>query len=415
MALRRADDPDSDSLRDLTTRRLAPTRSSPEPPSLLHHPVVGVSLVLIAASAAQALVWLINTRLLSDGASANVPLAPSSLVASDLLYTSLENVIKAMDQSAMPPDRLMFGLGLTMSMAAAGFWYAVIRLYLGPAWALAAGLIWALHPLPAFLAQRPGPLTTAIFLVPAFLTSLLWWTKVTRRRTALLAGLTGGLLGLINVATLVLMPLLAAFAFLAAQRPRRAWQGVALMLASAAIPMAVVLISSEHQGRPLPTVQMNVDLWSALHNSHGPSIAIAARAHTEAAGAQGQGQALAWLGRQWLDRPYPTTLALLQGVWRTTYATAGGSFENILLALQVGAMVPAAWGAIVALAWPGYRRKTALLLSFAIGWWLSAALAQPLARQFIPVETVFITLAVVGLADLYERLFGRRLIAQPTA
>ena len=95
----------------------------------------------------------------------------------------------------------------------------------------------------------------------------------------------------------------------------------------------------------------------------------------------------------------------------TVHTTADRRFERPLLALQLMWMVPAIWGAGVAARYRPWQWLLVMAACFVLSLWLLAALLEPLARNLTPIGGFGIVFGLIGLADAYERLFGRRLLA----
>jgi hypothetical protein len=110
-----------------------------------------------------------------------------------------------------------------------------------------------------------------------------------------------------------------------------------------------------------------------------------------------------------IDSPAASLQWFGRRTWRTFYATSAGHFQRPLFATQVAVLLPAIWGAVVCLRQPAWRWPAAASLLLVGTHWIVASIAEPLARSLAPLGGMLVIFAVVGVADAYERAFGRRL------
>jgi hypothetical protein len=371
---------------------------------------VGISLVLICAAFGQAATWVVNIRLLAASAENLGGIAPSPLIASPVLYKGLYQAIDYLNHSALPTPRILFSVCLLLSMLSAIGWYAVARLFLGRAWGLWAGILWGVNPLIAFLAQRPGPLALSIVTVPFAWALILAWSRSRRRRTAFVGGLAAGL------ATLASAPMLLGFAFSAplllavTRRRRKAWQGFALLWLGLALPLVtlVLLVRSGAVENPLPAFADH--FLASLDEGDGSAISRAMRNPIPPNEPTGPVRLRA-IAHEVAHSPAELPVWLLRRMWRTIYATSDGHFQRPLFAVQLALLVPAIWGAVVCLRQPRWRGRALASMALIAAFWLVAAIAAPFARSLSPIGGMVTIFALVAIADLYERAFGRRLSA----
>lgn len=380
------------------------------PPPLLHHPLIGISIALVVASIAQIGVWAVNTRLIEAPSLVPVRTDPSSLVASEVLFELLTEAAGHLATPKWPDQRLVFSACLLLSMASVVAWYIVARLTLGAAWGMWIALLWGIHPLYAWLAQRPNALALSICAVPFAWTLLLWWGRSRRRRVAFIAGIGVGLASCatpIAVAALLLpLPLLSLV-----NRRRGRWlSGFGALLIGVALPITVAgfLISSERIKPPWPT--FSSDLFDALDTADGSAIARAARLQLAGASQEPSLRAHELLWRQARLDPAGTGIWLARRFRQSIYATADGTLERSILALQVAILLPGLWGVWTGLHRADWRWATAASLVLLISFWLMCAVAEPRVRSLAPVSGVFVMFTLMGIADIYQRLFGHSLV-----
>ncbi len=386
---------------------------TPEPrpaKPLTHQPLVAISLVLICATLGQLGTWVVNVRLLTPSMDAVAVSPPSMLLADPLLFNALQWTVDRLNRSEVPGPRLMFGVCLLLAMASTVAWYAVARTWLGRAWALWAGLLWAINPLFAFMAQRPGPLTLSLVLVPTAWWFMVRWSRSRHRRTALLAGITAGITA---VAT---PPMLFAFAMgspllLASIWGRRkSLQGFLLMALGFALAPAIVSVLVQQHRIDNPARAYADQLLLTLDGSDAPRITPTAARAAEAEGSMAPTRFAALL-REVARSPVQWSTWLGRRAWRTLYSTADGHFERPLFIVHLIVLLPALWGAVVCLCQPVWRWPSLAGILLLVTFWLIAAIADPLARSVAPAGGVLAIFALVAISDLYERAFDRELAA----
>jgi len=381
--------------------------SGPLPLPLYHHPVVALSLVLMVACLAQIAAWLVSTRL--PFAAAQPPPNPAVYgYLSALLETRLGAMVPA-----QKVDSALFIAALSICVLSAAGWYGVARAGLGTRWGLWTALLWVVHPSFAFIAQRAGPLALVILLTPVSLGLLLWWRKRRRHRRALLAGAALGLLALTSLHGLLLAPILIV-AILLAPFHRKVRARGALFLC---VGFGLVMATATMVLRPpfqLSEAARHVDTcWRLSLESDHPELS--ATVSPEAAAVSPAEPCACLLLQYFRESPGESLRWLAGRLWRSVYATVTGTLQRPLFAMQMFFLVPAVWGCIVALRYRPWRWTAVVCCLFAAIFWLLAGLMGPLARNLTPVGGIPVILALIGVADVYERLFGRRLtsIRQP--
>jgi hypothetical protein len=370
------------------------------------HPVVSISAILIVASIGQICVWLIRMRLVNSP-----PLASSAAIVHGWLYEILIDNVSLLFESIGHLDTVIFlfmlGLGLLSTLA----WYIAIRSAFGPAWGLAAALAWSAHPGFALLVQQPVPLVLEIFLVPVCLTTLFWW-KSSRYRLLIapFVGLPLALLSLVGNIGLCMVPIIVGAMCFAGKRLTIRFISAFLCLTVYVCVIALWWMSWMNEPQRVQLkYKMGYDLWSSVEISERTPMAIAAD-HWLAAHPQEKVPSVArFLLEQ--TRTSPLTIAhwLALRSLRVITATSDGRFKRPLLALQLLTILPAIWGCIVALRYPPWRWAAMVGILLITVTWLLAALAEPLARNLAPIGGMGITFAFIGIADVYERVFNRRL------
>ncbi|HOA73952.1 MAG TPA: hypothetical protein PL151_01775 [Phycisphaerae bacterium] len=380
---------------------------------ITHQPVVGVSLVLIAATCVQIVVYLVNAQFLARAGDIVIE-PPSPLVASGQTYEWFTSSIERMDVFGVPAERVSFSVLLVLTILSSVGWYTVGRKFLGPAWAIACGGLWAGHPLFGFLAQRPSPLTLCLVCVPFAWAVILWWYRSGRRRVAFLAGLLAGASTFVSLALglafVLSVPVLFATGRVTQRRP---WPAFALIWLGFLLPMLVAAELVRHSLAANPLIEFQTDLLRVLEDESTP-VAPTLTAEVGPTGATSElspRRVLALLSDSVKRSPFQWIGWLSGRAWRTVYATADGHFERPLFAVQMAVMLPAVWGAVVCLRQSFWRWPAIAGLILLGTHWLMAMLVEPLARSLAPAGGVIVLFALVGVVDLYERAFGRQLQA----
>ncbi len=392
----------------------SPRLASPVPPlpPITHQPLIAISVVLMCASLGQLAAWLVNARLPVPMVSEASSMVPSAIVANPLPFTALQDRLDRIDSEAVPARRLLFRVCLVLGLLSTVVWYAATRKLLGPGWAMWAAAVWSLNPLFAFVAQRSTALTLVLFAVPLTWALLLWWSRSRRRRVAFVAGLAAGLTTHTTLAMPLAFALAAILLLVSLRNGRKSWQGFGLLWLGFAVPIAISLgmIPSGTIATPLPKFSTAVSV--ALDNNDGSVVARAMRAQAVLAVEGQSGQAAERWHAAWRElkrSPGELPTWLLGRAWRCLYATSDGRFQQPLFALNLAILVPAIWGALVCLHQRAWRWQAAAGIAIFSAFWLTAAIFEPLARSMAPVGCMLVVFALVAVADLYERAFGRRL------
>lgn len=385
----------------------APAPAPVDPPPLTHQPLVAVSVVLIVATVAQITVYLVNARLIAQAVE-TVLVLPSSLVANGLAFDGLSVLVERLNASDVPDSRLIFSVLLVLSILSTVCWYFVARQLLGAAWAPWTAALWALHPLFAFLAQRPSPLTLCLFCVPLAWGLILWWHRSRRRRVAFLAGFVAGLSTLASLAVGVAFVLCTPLLFATGRLDRRPAQSFMLIWIGFAIPLLVAWYLVTQAVIAPPFGAFSRDLIRVIEAGQSPLSRPMSSRVSRTSGTQSV-DSLQIVGYDILDSPGPWGQWLAGRAWRTLAATADGKFQRPLFAAQMTVVVPAIWGAVVCLGQSRWRWPAVAGILLLVVHWIIAAIAEPLARGLAPVGGILVLFAVVGIADIYERAFGRHL------
>lgn len=376
---------------------------------LTHQPIVAVSLVLIAASVAQLAISLVNARFLAGGSDAGVA-APSSLIANDRTFEAFTSVLQRAAPSPATGDRIVFGVLLVVAILSSVGWYAVARLMLGPAWGLWCGAVWALHPLFAFLAQRPSALTLSLVCVPVVWALLLWWNRNRRRRVAFLAGIVAGFSVFVSMPMAPAFVIAASVLFATGRFKRRSVQSFPLIWLGFFLPLVGVWFLLGNSDASSPLGSFSTDLSRAFEDNTTFGRAIQVRIGPNST--PPLAELIGIIGAEFLRSPVAGARWFAVRIWQTLYATADGHFQRPLFAVQMVFLIPAVWGAAVCLRQRFWRWPAVACLILVASHWLAAAVAQPLARNVAPVGGVVVLFVLVAVADLYERAFGRRLEAR---
>lgn len=382
-----------------------------------HHPVIAISLIMMVASVVQVGVWMVNTRLRG---LVPVPLTPSWVTANGLLFDIVHDAVAGLTDEPDLNQPIVFVGCLVISLSSGIAWYAAARMALGPAWGFWTGLCWVAHPSFAFVAPRPSPLTLAFVMVPVVWWALLWWHRSRRRLAALLVGVTLALFLLVTIQGVILLPAIALAMLLAKAGRGRRWLATGLVLVGFAaslaisVPATVPRLVQKVEGTDRYELEQRLtrQLWRALDDRDGSLIAEAAREERKSL-VPGTNHTPPWVFFASEFRESPPTVArwYVARVWRTLYDTADGKLRRPLLSLQIAWLIPGLWGYVVALRYGPWRWQAVTAGLFVAVAWLLAALAEPRARNLTQVGGFGIMFALVGVADVYERVFGRRLAA----
>lgn len=390
----------------LPIRRARPVAGPAEatlPLPLHHHPVVALSLILMAGCLAQVAAWLVQARLPASG-----PILPPAGIAHGYLFNALAVHLHRLVPEAQF-DPALFVASIALCLLSAGGWYAVARSAIGPAWGLWTALLWVVHPCLAYAAQHPGPLVLQAVLVPFSLALLLRWHQAHTAPAAVGAGLGLGLLALVGWQGVLLAAVALGIVLLSPIRRRRAVTAAVLLVGGcAAPPMLAVTVGQPRFDPAFALRQLSINLRVALDDA--PALGVSS---TQPAGASptqtrpGSVVNLYWQTAR--ATPRETAAHLARRAAHAVYATADHRLERPLLAVQLLFLVPAGWGLFVGLRHAPWRGPVMICCLWVLPFWLAATLAEPLVRNLVPAGGVPVLLALVGVADIYERFFGRRL------
>lgn len=372
------------------------------PLPIYHHPLIAASIILVVASIVQIGVWMLTLRLLT---TVNI-VGSTAAVPGVLFYAGVDFFTRG--NTAHQP--LTFGLCLMLALFSSVFWYAAVRLAVGPGWALWTALLWVTHPAFAFLAQRPSALVLAMLFVPAVLAGLAWWRIGRMPLPAAIA--TGAALGCLTLnvtAGLLILPI-ALLAILFAGGSRR------LRLVSAALiilgDLVVIILWVYFVPRSSSIAQIlqgiAMDAWNRI-TVDGSRLSADAQVWAAAYRGDPVPHPVRFLLAEARREPWTVVQWFAQRTWGTLYRTADGGLQRPLFFLQLCWLVPALWGYVVAVRFRPWRWMAVTASGFVAVFWMVAALAEPLARNLTPVGGIPLVLAIIALADLYERVFHRRL------
>jgi hypothetical protein len=380
--------------------------AEPTPPPIYHHPLIAISLILMLGSLAQMGIWLASARI---AAAATVP--PATTLIHGWLYDAVSSTLSTWLGSGSDHQPVLFAITLVVGLVSTAAWYLAVRIALGPGWGLWTAMLWAAHPAFAFLIQRPSPLVAVVALTPVVFLGLVWFNKSKRWIAA--ATLSGAALGLLTLCgTMGLAVIPAALLAIVLGRQSRLHRGlgcVITLLVCAGVVVPWLLIIPTSVGPSRFTQRLSLDWWGRLIDDP----ALAAQAKTWTAGDGSRSSPVWFLADEARAHPLHMTKWFGHRFGRTLYATLDGRLERPLLALQLATLLPALWGFRVALRHRAWRWAACLASAFVAVAWLLAALIEPLARNLAPVGAIAILFALLGVADLYERTFGRRLGREP--
>jgi hypothetical protein len=446
---------------------LSPALRTPAP--LYQHPAVACSIILVAGAVVQIAVWLVCMRLASR------PANPSSLVVHGLLQELVRGTVGGGSTEAGQGNSILFGLNVLLGLFSGVAWYGVGRLGLGPKWGLWVGLIWVVHPSFAFLANQAGKFSMLITALPTIWCLLLWWRRSRSLRTALSIGLLSAITCFMGFQGLLLLMIALPAMALSTRGEGRRVVGVASALIGFAVGIVILAIAvaaqrmseeavsaptasvmedrSGHQADTWPAAletlgsgrlarrdslrleaglricrlevqlakdvddmatRLETDLWNEVDDASGSPMAIAAR-NERAQTDQARLPACQFLAEQFRKEPRQSALWLAGRFWRSIYATADGRTSYPVVLVHFGALIPALWGLWIAFRYRPWRWLAVTGGLFTLSQWVLAAVAEPLARNMIPVGGFSLLFALVGVTDIYERLFGRRLTAPAPA
>ncbi len=393
--------------------RATPERRSvvppPEPPRspLHHHPVVALSVMLIVASAAQVTAWLFR----HDPAITTA--APcSSLIVHDLVYRPAVQWIEARIPDSLAAARVVFFAHMTVCLLSAAAWYTAVYLAFGAGWAFWTAAFWVAHPLFAITAQRPGAMGLTMLAVAGSWMLLTWWARSAGLRVAFIAGLSWGLTLFTSLLPLLLAPFLLIGILFSPPVLARRLAATLLFATAFLLPAAAGwgLLRTSGQSSAFRG-RLEIDLWNRIDVADGSSMSRAARAVRAARSPESPGPGpVAFLGSQVLRAPGDSAWWLARRFVLAPVSGSGAAPGGPMALLQWSALLPAAWGLLVALRLRPWRWATATGATMSLLVWGWAALVDPRARALAPVCAFAVTLAIIGMADLYERVFGRRLI-----
>ncbi len=438
------------------------------PLPLYQHPVVASSLILIAATAAQIVVWLVWTRFPSAR-----PSSPSSLVAHGLLQDLLSDAVAPAGSPTAEGDTILHVASLLLAMWSGVAWYGIGRLGLGPKWGFWIGLCWVVHPSFAFPANQADKLSVLVALVSTAWCVLLWWRLKRKIVAAALFGLLLAVMSIVGFQGLMLAPIALPAMLLSGRGTGGRVRGVlaavigfavgmVLLAVLVAIPQASARMATapagstepnEHSRQARPwmqtlsrlaskrlekgdsirlrtglrllmlhdsvrsdvdqiVVRLDRDLWHSLDDTSGSFMAMAARTWYSS---QSRPPALVFLVRQCRAAPRQAAFWLAERLRISVYATADGQVHYPLVILQFGCLTPALWGWWIAFRYRPWRWLAVTGGLFVLSQWVLVGVAEPLARNLVPVGGFVVLFALVGVTDVYERFFGRRLTASAPA
>jgi hypothetical protein len=297
-------------------------------------------------------------------------------------------------------------------MLSAAAWYGVARAGIGAEWGLWTALFWVVHPAFAFVAQRSGALALVILLTPVSLALLLWWRTRRRRRAALLAGVALGLLALTGLQGLLVVPIVIVAMLLAPVRRAARVRGALLLCVGFGLVLAAAAVIVRPPFQLSDVTRHVEENWRLALDSGGSGLGAAAHRELNAGPAEPAPSCARFLIWHFREHPGASLRWFAGRLWRSVYATATGTLQRPLFAMQMFFIVPAAWGCIVAFRFRPWRWTVTICCLFVAVFWLLAGLMEPLARSLTPIGGVPVLLALIGVADIYERLFGRRLTSR---
>jgi hypothetical protein len=160
--------------------------------------------------------------------------------------------------------------------------------------------------------------------------------------------------------------------------------------------------------------RVDTDLWNALDDGGDTTVAAAARRERSLA-TDRRPPAVQFLAEECRRAPRQAGRWFASRLWRSIYATGNGRFLYPLVLLQFAWLVPALWGYWIAIRYRPWRWLATTAGILAAAHWALVAIAEPVARNLTPIGGFAVLFALVGVTDVYERLFGRRLTAPAPA
>jgi len=447
-----------------------PDKQATAPPvTLWDHPIIAVSLILMLAACVQVGVWFASTQL-----PAPTTRDPSCVTVHGLLFDLVRHITSQYTLVEDANQPVFFAGCLIVALLSGIAWYAVARVALGPRWGLWTGLCWVAYPPFAFLAQRPGPLTLMMALVPLALWLVLAWRRSGNVATAVLLGIALAVMSLVSLQGVLLWLIVLSamllcrgegakrgfglgfgFGFVSALLMVAGFVGTLSMAVPVAVPWmidhvddpnAAVVTGSEDIRRSTSTWQLlasgvgsmsdvehagstwlpwkrmyttwlgghafgqavKTDLWFALDDGDGSVIAVAAGVEAAAAPPGQRPSGVRLLVGEFRRSPVAVLGWFLSRCGRTVYATSDGLVHHPLMVLQFALLAMAMWGGRVAMGKASWQWFTLLAIVIVAVIWSLAAIAEPLARNLAPIAGLGVIFALIGIADLYERLIRQR-------
>lgn len=427
----------------------------PLPRRFYHHPVIALSLIFILASIVQVITREISSRMPAPTLS-----EPSLVTVHGLLFEALTDATEmgmhrwalslaggAQATTVVPGDAelrnladsrvlwfnapalvalgmekrgamqpvVYLGCFLALLASAVG-WYVAVRSALGPSWAMGTGLIWVAHPAFALLAQRPGELSLLVAIIPLCWFTLIAWEHRRRWWIAVVAGGALALVASMSLQGLLLLPLVVLLMVVTSSGARRISQpasAIAGFLLAGGLLLPVVRPVAEDEsrvdGRSGFVERFQEDFWFRLDDGDGSTIAAAAHEHYAGQSDDVRSAPWSFLVTQFRESPRNVIVWLASRWGRTLYSTLDGTHVTWLKRVQIAGLIPAVWGFVIALRHAAWRWAAVTGGLFIAVAWMLAAVAEPLARNLTPVGGLTILFALIGLADVYYRIRGRRL------
>jgi hypothetical protein len=435
------------------------------PPTIFSHPVVAASLVVIIAAAVQIGWWYLNAHV--GQVTGPMTLRVSRAVVHGILFDAVEDLVLAQPLYSLRPEAFMFVLFMALALLSGVVWLWFASCHAGRRIALVAVIALVAHPWFSMVVHRPDDVLTPLILIVALAAgSLAWWYRSQRLAAAASAGLWLAVMSGFSIHFLLLLPGALLMMLLSGRGVLRSIQSMLCCLcvfAAVSIPMlafatpwvasridrgrpSVVaqatqhlhasstvdfLISRIHAGSTWSDTQwhraaleagyvsltswdamlqrMEVDLWSAIDNGDGSSVARAAVEVASSTSLARRPNAVRFLFMQIRKDPFTTSWWMFERAGDSLTRLQPGNSEEgssmrlveiIFLGLQIVTVALACVGFVVGVLRAHMRWLTITSLIFTLSFLLMAAMAEPLARSLTPVAGFVVLYAVMGTRSM---------------
>lgn len=379
---------------------------TPTRPSLFHHPVVAVSLLLMAAAAAQIAIWSLQDVLApAITLPSAVTLSSSSAFLHGWLFERLEHALTHFVHDEARVHTLLFLTGFASGLISGIAWFAAARFAHRPIAAWVVALLWLTHPGVVLLIQRQGALMLMIAFASLCWALLIAWHRYRHYTLAIGAGLACGGMTLISLLGPAFLAVALVGVLLSSRDRRRNAAAAGELLLGWAVLVAPAYHMTLRSDGLEPIVQrIGSHLWASLDSGEKTPVAQDALRWRADHASEGAPRPLDFLAHELKTKPKTLLNWLAHRAWLALYATEKGTLARPLQASQIVILLPAFWAIVISLRHPDRRWLALTGLGLTLATWTAAALAEPLARNLLPAGGIMMLLACVGLADWRERL-----------